>query len=82
MSYNNTIINITRQEDAWNYFTPNENEVYRINKFDDGNSKLINYINKWLIYGKWRGKYALINCANPAIRVESISTWKVEQIML
>ena len=45
MSYNNTIINITRQEDAWNYFTPNENEVYRINKFDDGNSNLINYIN-------------------------------------
>ena len=61
----------------WMYFQPNPNKLYSILKFDDGNEKYELCENKWVIYGKWLGKYALENCLNPTIKIPSISAWKI-----
>jgi hypothetical protein len=65
--------------DVWEYFQPNPEEMYTINIFDDGNNQYEVYENKWLLFGKWRGKYALVNIANPNIKIHSISQWKLSK---
>ena len=63
--------------DDWHFFKPDKNVVYEIINFDDGNSRYQNYINRWYIYGTWRGKVAVINAQDQNIRVYSISKWKL-----
>jgi len=63
--------------DDWQFFKPDKTVVYEIMNFDDGNSRYQNYINRWYIYGIWRGKVALINAQDQNIRVYSISKWKL-----
>ena len=63
-------------DNEWNYFQPSE-KIYTITTFDDGNHKYQHYANKWFMYGSWRGKCALVNQINPAIKIESISCWKI-----
>ena len=62
--------------DEWTYFTPNTNEVVSINTFDDGNDEYKYYTNRWHIFGKWRGKVALVNTENLTVKIQSISEWK------
>ena len=61
----------------WIYFTPTLEHIYKINVYDDGNQAFEQYVNKWAIYGKWRGKRALINIEKPLIKITSISRWKI-----
>ena len=63
-------------KDEWIYI-PFKNEYHEINTFDDGISKLIDYENKWAVFGKWRGKLALYNLIYPNIIIHTISRWKV-----
>jgi hypothetical protein len=62
--------------DEWKYFEPDQATTYSINTFDDGNQRFQQYSNSWFLYGKWRGKVALVNAKNPSVRIESISEWK------
>lgn len=66
----------------WNYITPNEKEMYKVNVFDDGNESYSYYVNEWLINGEWGGKVSLINKTMPSIRINSISRWKVMKLVL
>jgi hypothetical protein len=68
--------------EEWDYFTPLEQHLYKINVFDDGNQPYETYENKWIIYGKWRGKRALINYKNPSLKITSISKWKIQRLTL
>jgi hypothetical protein len=65
---------------VWEYFQPNPEEMYTINIFDDGNNQYEHYENKWLLFGKWRGKYAIVNRASPNIKINSISQWKLRKV--
>jgi len=60
----------------WRYVSF-KNEYCEINTFDDGNNKYKKYENKWIIFGRWRGKLALYNLIDPLIIIHSISLWKV-----
>ena len=64
----------------WKYFEPNQQEIYTINKFDDGNSQYEIYENNWIVFGTWRGKYAIVNRSNPNIKINSISQWKLSKV--
>ena len=66
----------------WTYIQPNVHEIYKINTFDDGNSKYENYTNLWIIYGTWKGKTALVNYINNEILISSISNWKVSRVLM
>ena len=61
----------------WNFFQPNPEKIYSILRFDDGNEQYEVYKNEWLIYGKWLGKYALVNRLMPTIKITRISAWKI-----
>jgi hypothetical protein len=54
--------------DTWTYFEPNARDIYEINTFDDGNKTYELHENRWLVFGTWRGKYAIINELNPDIK--------------
>jgi hypothetical protein len=62
--------------DEWTYFAPDLSNTVEIIVFDVGNEKYTYYTNKWHIFGKWRGKIALINADNNTIKINSISEWK------
>jgi hypothetical protein len=64
----------------WYYFPPSTEQIFKIMVFDDGNQVYETYENKWLMFGKWRGKRALQHFANPAIKINSISRWKIIKI--
>ncbi len=66
------------QNSNWNYI--NDNSLFQILMFDDGNEQFTKYNNIWVKYGKWRGKIALYNHDNPDILIKSISDWKVNKI--
>ena len=59
----------------WLYVERQDNH-YTINIFDDGNEIYNEYENKWILFGKWKGKIALFNKKNPEIIISSISAWK------
>ena len=61
----------------WKSLPMNNSDPFMIICFDDGNEKYENYINEWMIYGKYKGKVALRNINNPNILIKSISEWKV-----
>jgi hypothetical protein len=63
--------------DNWHFFGVDKSVVYEIINFDDGNDKYQKYINRWYIYGSWRGKVAIINAEDQNIRLASISKWKL-----
>ena len=48
-------------DSEWIYFRPSLERIYKINVYDDGNQAFEQYVNKWAINGKWKGKGALIN---------------------
>jgi hypothetical protein len=54
-----------------------KNEYHEINSFDDGITNFISYENKWVVFGKWKGKLALYNLIFPNIIIHIISKWKV-----
>jgi len=62
--------------DEWIYYEPDTKEIVSINTFDDGNEKYKYYTNRWHVFGKWRGKVALVNAENQTIKIHSISDWK------
>lgn len=62
--------------DEWIYFEPDTKEIVSINTFDDGNGEYKYYTNRWHVFGKWRGKIALVNAENQTIKINSISEWK------
>jgi hypothetical protein len=68
--------------DEWKYIQLNVQEKYKINTFDDGNSKYENYTNLWIIYGTWKGKTALVNYINNEILISSISNWKLSKVSM
>lgn len=65
----------------WISIEPNPLEIYKITIYDDGNKQYENYENRWLVFGEWRGKYALVNEQNYNIKINSISQWKVIKII-
>ena len=65
----------------WEYIIPDMNQLYRITLFDDGMNIYQKYNNKWFIFGKWRGKIALLNHNDPDIIIKSISSWKVKKLI-
>jgi hypothetical protein len=67
-------------DSEWIYFTPNLKDIYKIDVYDDGNQVYEQYVNKWAIYGKWRGKCSIINVENQLIKITSISSWKISRI--
>lgn len=60
-------------DNEWKIISPNMNKFYKILKYDDGLQSYEQYINEWVIYGKWLGKCALVNYHNQSIRINSIS---------
>lgn len=66
--------------DDWTFVVPNVNKKYKITTFDDGNEHLINKKNEWILFGEWKGKYALFNTKDYDIIIKSISNWKVQII--
>ena len=62
----------------WIYYEPRLGEEYSIRVFDDGNERYAGYVNSWHKYGEWRGKVALVNSVDRAVRMESISAWKLD----
>ena len=62
--------------DEWSYFAHDLSNTVEIIVFDDGNEKYTYYTNKWHIFGRWRGKIALVNANNNNIKINSISEWK------
>lgn len=62
---------------GWVRIHPNINREYTIICFDDGNRKFENNENKWILFGRWKGKVALFNKQNPKIVISSISSWKI-----
>ena len=54
----------------------------KITVFDDGNDVYKKYVNRWIITGsKFHGsKVELTNVAEKEIKINSISSWKVEVI--
>ena len=62
--------------DEWIYFEPDTKEIVSINTFDDGNEKYKYYTHRWHVFGKWRGKVALVNAENQTIKIQSISQCK------
>jgi hypothetical protein len=62
----------------WIYYEPRSSERYSIRVFDDGNERYAGYVNVWHKYGEWRGKVALVNSVDRAVRIESISAWKLD----
>jgi len=73
-------MNKNEDDNSWHYFQPNVNTLYSIKVFDDGNIYYKTYKNEWVVYGTWMGKSALLNCENQAIKIESISNWKLERL--
>ena len=65
----------------WEYIIPNMNQLYRITLFDDGMYKYQKCNNKWIIFGIWKGKRALLNHNDTDIIIKSISSWKVEKLI-
>lgn len=68
--------------DDWFFFTPNTQKIYYITVYDDGNQAYEQYVNEWLITGKWLGKRALVNVQNPSIKIDSISKWKLSKLQV
>ena len=66
----------TYKPEEWVYCSF-RNEYHEINTFDDGNQKFIGLENKWVVFGKWRGKLALYNLIDSSQVISSISIWKV-----
>ena len=66
---------------GWNIYKPN-NQIYKINTFDDGKEQYNEYLNEWFKYGdNYNGqKIALVNKDNSDIQISSISNWKVDLI--
>jgi len=67
-------------DSEWIYFRSTLEPIYKINVYDNGNQTFEQYVNKWAINGKWRGKRALINIEHPLIKISSISRWKIMRI--
>lgn len=63
--------------DEWSFFEPDTSKKVKIITFDDGNEQYKYYTNAWYIFGRWRGKIALVNSSNNDIKMASISEWKV-----
>ena len=42
--------------------------------------KYKDYPNEWIVFGKWKGKTALVNVVFNNIIIDSISTWKIDLI--
>jgi len=68
--------------DDWCYFIPKTNITYTINVFDDANERYELYTNEWFLFGRWRGKCALVNKVNPTVKINSISEWKIDPIKI
>ena len=64
----------------WTFFSPNTKHIYKINIYDDSIQAYAQYVNKWLINGKWKGKCSIVNLQNPSIQINSISRWKLFRI--
>ena len=71
---------LSKMSSDWIYFTPNLQDIYKINVYDDGNQIYEQYANKWAINGMWLGKFSLINIEVPSIKISSISQWKIMKI--
>ena len=54
--------------------------MYKINVFDDGNEEYKPYTNKWIIFGRWKGKVALVNYYILDVIIKSISDWKLDKL--
>lgn len=67
-------------KDEWKYI-PFKDEYCTINTFDNENDNYKIYENKWILFGRWRGKLALYNLNDPSIIIQSISLWKVNNSM-
>lgn len=52
-------------------------QVYEIIVFDDGNNKFEKYPNEWYIVGKSLGKCYIVNAHYSSININSISEWKL-----
>jgi hypothetical protein len=54
-----------------------DNNIYEIVVYDDGNDIYKKYSNKWNICGRWKGKIKLVNIEKSNIKINSISEWKI-----
>lgn len=56
-----------------------DENLYKINTYDDGNDKYKRYANKWIIMETMfdGGKVKLKNKINTEIVINSISSWKI-----
>ena len=75
--------NYLREElwnENWTFMSPNYEKMYKINVFDDGNEEYKPYTNKWIIFGTWKGKVALVNYYLQDVIIKSISEWKLDEL--
>ena len=79
MSININLL-LNKMSSDWIYFTPNLQDIHKINVYDDGIQVYEQYTNKWAINGIWKGKFSLINIEVPSIKISSISQWKITRI--
>ena len=64
----------------WEFCVPDYEKIYKISCFDDGREKYKDYPNEWIVFGKWRGKTALVNAVFNNIIIDPISRWKLQLI--
>jgi len=64
----------------WEFCVPDYEKIYKISCFDDGMDKYKDYPNEWIVFGKWKGKTALVNAVFNNLIIDSISTWKIDSL--
>jgi len=66
---------------GWTFVVPDFNKKHRVNIFPEGQERYMDYDNTWVIFGEWKGKVALVNVQDPTIVIQSISAWKVSEVL-
>ena len=72
-------INLNLPND-WTRVIPDDTNPVIVHNFDDANEKYKQYDNRWIVFGKWKGKVALYNGYDENVIIQSISEWKTTNL--
>ena len=64
----------------WTRVIPDDTNPVIVHNFDDANEKYKQYDNRWIVFGKWKGKVALYNGYDENVIIQSISEWKTTNL--
>ena len=64
----------------WTCVIPDDTNPVIVHNFDDANEKYKQYDNRWIVFGKWKGKVALYNGYDENVIIQSISEWKTTNL--